>query len=145
MSINSTTHYTCGPGFGTRGQTAYDLRSIQRMSWEDIAVVLMPPSLGVEGGDPAAAALAVARKYARAKGLLWPIKLESPPKEVVEPTPTPSKQERAYLCRSLNMSWVDVAAHAGYQHPQHAITGARKYAERSNLPWPIVTPPRVSA
>ena len=131
-------HYKCGPGFGTRGATAYALR-VQGQTWDDIAAILMPPSANTEGGNSASAVLNVAKKYAKANGLSWPIHLtpQPDPAPVVEVPQEDSRQKRAYTLRVSGLSWNDVARATQYKHAAHTVTAARKHAVRMGLPWPI--------
>ena len=143
-SVSTPTHaagYKCGPGFGTRGETAYNLR-VSGMSWDGIAEQLQPPSLGVEGGDPASAMTNLAKKYALAKQLPWPVKVMKAPKAPKSTGPTGTdliraQQEKAYTLRTSGLSWAEAATQAGYKHTSHAVTGAGKHASRNGLAWPI--------
>lgn len=123
--------YTCGPGFGTRGSTAYALRA-GGMPWSEIVVALQANS--------DSAVVKVAKKHAEANGLPWPIQLP----HVDEPedtTPTALEQVRlvqkeAYDLRVAGTSWGTIRE-GRYSTVTHAVAGARRYAEREGLPWPI--------
>ncbi len=142
----TTTHvagYKCGPGFGTRGETAYNLR-VSGLSWDAIAERLLPPSLGVEGGDPASAMTNLAKKYAASQKpkLPWPVKAPKAPKapKAAGPSGTDlirAQQEKAYSLRVSGLSWAEAARLAQYKHTSHAVTGAGKHASRNGLAWPI--------
>lgn len=125
--------YTCGPGFGTRGATAYQMRAAGK-PWAEIVAALQANS--------DSAVVKVAKKHARANGLAWPI----PVPEVAEPeadvAPTALDQVRAvqkeaYDLRTAGQSW-EAVAQGRYSAVPHAVAGARRYAEREGLPWPIV-------
>lgn len=132
------TTYQCGPGFGSRGQTAYNLRQ-DGLSWQDIANKLEPPSLHRKGGDAASAVMNGAKKYAKSQNLPWPVTVAKVPKAPapVKAAPTVSRQERAYQLRTQGRAWAEVAGLAGYKNTAHAVTAASKHAARANLAWPI--------
>lgn len=132
--------YTCGPGFGTRGQRAYELR-VGGMTWAEVAVVLQPPSSTSDDpkANPESAVTNAARKYAISRGMPWPVKLAKP---VAEAAPPPlqevrTTQKRAYDLRVAGMSWSEVVEETGYSFPSHAISGAKRHAVREGLAWPV--------
>ena len=135
----SGTKYKCGPGYGTRGEKAYALRC-KGFPWREIALKLeMPTDKNIES-----AATNVARKYAKAKGLPWPIVI--PPKEEFPPEPgenaeneTRERQRLAYEARAGGRGWGWVAEVTLYSCIPHAVAGARRYAKREGKPWPIPT------
>ena len=133
-----TTTYTCGPGFGTRGQMAYELRA-QGLSWAAIADQLQPPSSGCPAGNPQSAMCNVAKKHAILHDLPWPLHRVAPPAAPSVATVTTPQQQVAYELRLSGLRWLEVARSAGYKHAAHAITGASKHASRHGLPWPIRT------
>jgi hypothetical protein len=143
--LPDTPKYKCGPGFGTRGETAYNMRARQGLSWDEIAEALEPPSLHVEGGNPASAVSNAAKKYANAHGLDWPIVLPPAPKKAKPEASSAAsavyaQQESAYTLRASGLPWAEAAERAGYKHTSHAVTGASKHAARNGLAWPIVLP-----
>lgn len=134
--------YTCGPGYGTRGQRAYEMR-IAGHSWTEIAISLQPPSLGSINpkADPESAVTNAAKKYAKAKALPWPIPFSRA--QVTRQMQPPAfdgvreVQKSAYDLRAQGGAWSDVATATGYSFPSHAIAGAKRHAFRERLPWPV--------
>ena len=55
--------------------------------------------------------------------------------------------QRAYtLRRDEKLNWGDIAERVGYSKYHVAVLGAKRYAQRASLPWPIVlegSPPQV--
>jgi len=66
-----------------------------------------------------------ARDWARANNAEWP-----------PFRPSPGKQERAYHLRRMGLKWRVVQELCGYTHLTHAGEGARRWAEKNNLPKP---------
>lgn len=135
--------YKRGPGYGTRGERAYNLRC-DGLSWRDIALTLEMPSATPETNIESAATN-LAKKYAKAKGLPWPIEIpkveeELPPEpgEDVE-NPLKERQRLAYEARAGGGGWAWVAEVTLYSCIPHAVAGARRYAKREGKPWPIPT------
>jgi len=137
--------YKCGPGYGTRGEKAYNLRC-DGLPWREIALTLEMPSATAETNIESAATN-VARKYARANKLPWPIGV--PPKEEEEELPPEpgenvenalqERQRLAYEARAGGGGWSWVAEVTLYSCIPHAVAGARRYAKREGKPWPIPT------
>lgn len=144
MTVKST--YQCGPGYGTRGQRAYEMRAAGS-TWAEVAHALQPPSSTSESesANPESAVTNLAKKYARVQNLPWPISI--PSRKVIlidDGVPVPSlsgvirtTQRCAYELRSQGENWTDVAAKTGYSFPSHAIAGAKRHALREGLSWPI--------
>lgn len=137
------TKYKCGPGYGTRGERAYNLRC-DGLPWKEIATVLEMPSATPETNIESAATNA-AKKYAKTKGLPWPIefpKEEELPPEAGEDLESPhqNRQRLAYEARAGGGGWAWVAEVTLYSCIPHAVAGARRYAKREGKPWPIPTP-----
>lgn len=142
---NKKQQYKCGPGFGSRGERAYALR-VQGKSWDDIAEILRPPSLDVTGGDPASAVANVAKKFAKSRGLEWPVVVPEVPRaaEASDTEDAPSaldtaraQQKLAYDLRASGLPWAEVTKLTTYSQVPHAVAGAAKYASREGLAWPI--------
>lgn len=139
---SATTKYHCGPGYGTRGERAYTFRK-EGKSWDEIAILL--------DANSADAVLGVARKYARMKGLLWPVEKVKIEKEPTGPSDLDmcrEAQQRAYEMRLHGKSWqeitdsITVVDDEGnttpyYSASSHTIAGARRYALREGKPWPV--------
>lgn len=134
--------YACGPGFGTRGKRAYEMRLEGKM-WAEVAVVMQPPSSTSDDpkANPESAVTNAARKYALSRELPWPVKLAKPPAEASPPPlqEVRTTQKRAYDLRAEGKSWSDVVAETGYSSPSHAISGAKRHALREGLTWPVST------
>lgn len=139
MTMAHATGYKCGPGFGSRGELAYNLRKSD-LTWNEIAERLSPPSETREAAESAMTNLA--KKHAKAHGLPWPLHISKPtpaPKSA-EPTATERircQQKLSYVTRAAGKPWGVAASTAGYKYPAHAVTGAKKHAVRMGLPWPI--------
>lgn len=127
--------YKCGPGYGARGQRAYELR-VSGKTWAEI--------MAVENANSESAVTNTARKYARARGLKWPVhiarpataapKAEAPVTQALRET-----QKSAYDLRTSGKKWREIAEATGYSFPSHAVAGAKRHAEREKLPWPVPT------
>jgi hypothetical protein len=92
------------------------------------------------------AATNVAKKYAKVKGLPWPIKIPKVEEEELPPEPSPlehrrredrNRQRLAYEARAGGGGWAWVAEVTLYSCIPHAVAGAKRYAEREGKPWPI--------
>jgi hypothetical protein len=132
--------HKCGPGYGTRGERAYNLR-VEGKTWLEVAGVLEMPDATPETNIESAATNA-ARKYARSKNLPWPVpRIPSPakPKSVLPDLHAleRKRQEEAYATRLKGLGWFEVAEETGYTCLSHAIAGAKRYAVREGKPWPI--------
>lgn len=127
--------YQCGPGYGTRGKRAYEARQ-QGQSWAEIAAMLALSG----SSDPESAATNVAKKYAKERGLPWPLRVVRASAAPVAPKERPEleQQKRAYEARSQGRPWDEVMREAGYRHVPNAMGGAKRYALREGKSWPIV-------
>lgn len=138
MTIHS---YKCGPGFGTRGESAYRLRATG-MPWVEIMATLKANS--------DSAIVKVAKKCAIAHGLPWPI--PQPVIAAASPEDAPPTalekvrrvQKEAYDLRVDGASWESIATETDpvtgqrrYSAVSHAVAGAKRYAARAGKPWPI--------
>lgn len=110
-----------------RGQQPYEmyLRRRRFMSWADVAVRC--------GFSNAASATTAARRYARHKGLPWPLS-PAAASEVYG-----SMGQLAYDCAVENKgaSWTEIAETVGTTSADSAYNNARRYAQRKGLRWPL--------
>lgn len=114
----------------TRGATAYQMRS-QGLSWAQIALALQTQS--------ESAVTNIAKKYALRYGHTWPLKRRKA-EEPEEPL-APARDLQREACELRQQGWTWARIQEGrYSAKPHAVAGARRYALREGLPWPISKP-----
>jgi len=100
-----------------KGQLSYELRA-EGFTWTQVAQKA--------GFDKPGSASYAAKKYATVTGQPWPTAQEV------------THGELAYKMRvATRLPWGEIAHIVGYGYSSHVVTGARRYAERESLPWPI--------
>jgi len=104
------------------GKQAYELK-VKGMTWYDIAHRLFE-----DISDHGKAADA-ARKYALVNDLPWPL--------VRNREEDQERQKQSYLRRAEGETWFEIAIALGYNGEQPPHFGAKTFAIRETLPWPI--------
>lgn len=110
-----------------RGRQPYEmyLRRRRYMTWADVAA-----RCGFSSG---ASATTAARRYARHKGLTWPLS----PSTASEAYGSMGQRSYDYAATNRAVSWAEVAAHVGTTSAESAYNNARRYAKREDRRWPI--------